>query len=76
MMWHFDGTLGGWQIFGTVMMVVFWIAIIALIIWGIKRFTEGTKTTTGKDALDIIKERYARGEITKQEYDEIKRDLS
>jgi len=76
MMWHYDGIIGGWQIFGMVMMGVFWIAIIALIIWGIKRFTEGTKTTTGKDALEIIKGRYARGEISKEEFQQIKRDLS
>ena len=75
-MMYFDGVMGGWQIFGMVMMGVFWIAIIALIIWGIKRFTQGTATITGKGALDITKERYARGEISKQEYDQIKRDLS
>jgi putative membrane protein len=74
-MWYFDGTWGGWQIFGMVMMSVFWIAIIALIIWGIKRFTEDTKSTTGKDALDIIKERYARGEISKEEFQQLKKDL-
>jgi putative membrane protein len=71
-----DGVIGGWEIFGMVMMVVFWIAIIALIVWGIKRSTQETATSTSKGALDIAKERYAKGEIPKQEFEQIKRDLS
>lgn len=71
-----DGVIGGWQIFGMVMMGVFWIAIIALVVWGIKRFTHEKTTSTSSGALDIAKERYAKGEISKQEYEEIKNNLS
>jgi putative membrane protein len=76
MMYWGNGAIGGWGIFGMVMMVVFWIAIIALVVWGIKRFTQETTTSTSKGALDIAKERYARGEISKEEYEQIKLDLS
>ncbi|MFC1998301.1 SHOCT domain-containing protein [Chloroflexota bacterium] len=59
------------------MLAGFWIAIIALAVWGIKRFTQGTTTVTNTGGpLDIAKQRYARGEISKQEYEQIKRDLS
>jgi putative membrane protein len=76
-MWCWSqGTIGGWGIFGIVMMVVFWIAIIALVVWGIKRFTQETTTSTSNGALDIAKERYAKGEISKEEFEQIKRDLS
>jgi putative membrane protein len=75
MMYWGNGAIGGWGIFGMVLMVVFWVAIIALVIWGIKRFTQ-EKTTTSKGALDIAKERYAKGEISKEEFEQIKRDLS
>jgi len=72
-----QGAIGGWGIFGTVMMVVFWIAIIVLVVWGIKRFTQETTTLTSKGgALEIAKQRYAKGEISKQEYEQLKRDLS
>ena len=76
-MWCWDqGTIGGWGIFGMVMMVIFWVVIIALVVWGIKRFTQETATTTSKGALYIAKERYAKGEISKEEFEQIKRDLS
>ena len=61
-------------------MVIFWGGLIALIVWGITRITR--KTDSGKnvgaqsDPLDIAKERYAKGEITKKEFEQLKKDLS
>jgi putative membrane protein len=74
MMYWGDGAIGGWGIFGMMTMAVFGIVIIVLVIWGIKRFTEAN--TDNKGALSIAKERYARGEISKQEFEQMKRDLS
>jgi putative membrane protein len=76
-MWCWDQGITGWGIFGIVMMAVFWAVVIALIIWGIKRTDQKTVVVgnTGTP-LDIAKERYAKGEISKQEYENIKRDLS
>ena len=71
-----NGAIGGWGIFGVVMMVASWVAVIVLVVWGIKRFTQEKTTTTSKGALDIAKERYAKGEISKEEFEQIKRDLS
>jgi len=65
----------GWMIFGIIFMIVFWGGLIALVVWAIKRFTTG-RTAPGGNPLDIAKERYAKGEITKEQYDQIKRDLS
>ncbi len=57
--------------------VLFWGTMIALIVWAISRMTRHHDTPMhyGKTPLDHLKERYAKGEITKEQYDEIRRDL-
>lgn len=58
-------------------MIIIWIVIIGLIIWGVIEFTRrGGSSLRGIDALDIARERYARGEITREQYEQIKKDLS
>ena len=36
----------------------------------------GVKHEAGETALDILKKRYARGEITKEQYEQMKKDLT
>lgn len=57
--------------------LIFWIVIIVLIVYLIVRFAnqQNTRTTSNESALDILKKRYARGEISKEEFEEIKKDL-
>jgi putative membrane protein len=54
-----------------------WIIIIVLAYFLIKSLIEKNKTHSveGKSALDHAKERYAKGEITKEELEEIKKNL-
>lgn len=57
------------------MMLVFWGLIIAGLVLGV-RWLAGQGRATGRDeALEILRQRYARGEIDKQEFDTRKRDL-
>ena len=73
-MW-FDG-FSWWMIFGGIWMLVFWGGLIALIVWAITRLTRRGGPAGGQNALDIARERYARGEITREQFDQIKKDLS
>ena len=77
------GAMGG---FGSIFMVVFW----GLIIWAIVALVRGgslnghgcehdhADAAHGKDKppLEILKERYAKGEIDKKEFEEKKKDLN
>ncbi|WP_227370703.1 SHOCT domain-containing protein [Halomonas sp. M20] len=80
MMTHMDGY--GWDhmFFGGIMMVLFWGGIIAFVIWLFRSPERGINSGAGvykrPSALDLLQERYARGEIDKQEYEERKRDLT
>jgi putative membrane protein len=71
-MWDMPIGMGWWWIFG----VVFWGGLIALVVWGVTRLTKRGDTASKRDPLDIAKERYAKGEITKKEFEQIKKDLT
>jgi putative membrane protein len=56
-------------------MVLFWGLLIAGTVFLIRWFIRETVIKREGSALEILKKRYARGEINKQEFDERKRDL-
>jgi putative membrane protein len=68
---------GGWGWFGMVHMVLWWFLIIlGIVVLAKWLFGGGSSRSTGEDrALSILRERYARGEIDKQEFDARKLDL-
>lgn len=64
-MWHW-GYDAWWM---GLMMLVFWTAIIGLVVWSVRSRSEGgPRPDSSKTALDILAERYARGEIDEEEY--------
>ncbi len=60
---------------GMIIWSFFWIFIIVGAFFIIRSFM-ATKTGDQKSALEILKERYAKGEISKEEYLEKKKDIS
>jgi putative membrane protein len=66
----------GWGMgFGWPFIVIFWALFILGIAYIIKVIT-GKKETLGETALDILKKRYAKGEITKRSLKRRKRILN
>ena len=76
-MMHMFGEYGmGMGYFGMVFMVFFWILIIVLIGYFVKMIMDrGRGGESIETAEDILKKRYARGEISKEEFDTMKKDL-
>lgn len=78
MMGHF-GEFGWWGMgFGVIFMVLFWLLIIlgiaALIRW-LQPQSGRDQRTRDKTSLEIVQERYARGDIDRDEYEQKRRDL-
>jgi len=70
------GMMWGWWGMGWIFMIIFWGLIVVGLILLIRYLARISKEGKGEEsALDILKKRYARGEINKEEFDQKKRDL-
>ncbi len=72
----------GYGIVGGIIFIIFWIVVIVGIIYLIRALVRGGKEERWKRwiekedrAMDILKERYAKGEITKEQFEKMKEDL-
>ena len=69
-----------YEFFAGLIMFIFFVLIIALIVWAVIAFSRGGRINPSglggaRQPLDIAKERYAKGEITKEEFESIKKTL-
>lgn len=71
MMWD------GWSGFGMLWVTLFWVGLILLVVWAVRQFSgDRTGRNTSKDrAMQILEERYAHGEIDRDEFEEHRRTL-
>ena len=74
-MWHgMEGIGWGWLGLGILHMVLFWglviLAFVVLLKW------PGGGSLSEPSAMDILKARYANGEVTREQYEQLKRDLA
>ena len=74
-MWYMHDGVGWLMAFGGIWMLLFWGGLIALIVWLIVKFTRQSGQPQKQNLLDITKERYAKGEISKKEFEQLKKDL-
>ncbi len=76
------GLSTGFGFIWIVFILLFALAIIAgviiLIIWALRKpvSTQQPQQAPSGKALEVLKERYAKGELTKEEYENIKKDIS
>lgn len=73
MMGEFGGL--GMGIWGLLTMLVFWVAFILLIVWLVRTVVSAGARTGSGGAKAILDQRYARGELTRKEYDQMKKDI-
>ncbi len=64
---------------GALIMIAFWVLVIGGAVWLVVTLAHGASTgtasATGQTPLGILKTRYAKGEITKEQFEEMKRAL-
>lgn len=81
-MWGDMGSMGwgwGWGMLGAVHMVLWWVLIVLGIVVLAKWLFAGTSRAKGAPAdraCEILRERYARGEIDNDEFEKKKHDLA
>ena len=83
MNWDNGGMMGGsgfgilGMIFGFIFMLLFIVGSVLLIVWIVRQFAPGgaSPPQSTSSALEILKERFAKGEINKEEFAEMKKEL-
>lgn len=67
-----------WHGFGGGFMWLFWIILIVAVLWAIRVASgkQGASTEKPKTAMEILNERYAKGEIDREEFEQKRKDLS
>ena len=75
----------GFGLIGLLIMLLFWGGLILLVVWLVRMIFSGSQshhscinTPSGdrSDAREILAQRYARGEITREQYETMKQDIS
>lgn len=76
MMWNgMEGMGWGWIGLGMVHMLLFWVLVILGIVALLRWLGSGSGGNSSSRPLDILKERYARGELNREQYEQMKREL-
>ncbi len=75
-MMGYYGMMGGFGWIGMIFNLLILIGIIVLVIWAVNRFSGGANhSTKSQTPREILQERYARGEITREQYQQMMKDI-
>ena len=69
---------GGSMWFGGGFMWIFWILLIVILVWVVRAMSgtgSGYNNNSDDSPLEILKKRYARGEIDEQEFERRRKEL-
>lgn len=72
--------MDGWGGFGMGLMIIFWLLVLGLVgtlIWFlIRKGNQSSSNSSDKSSLEILKKRYARGEIEEDQYRRMKKEIT
>jgi putative membrane protein len=70
------GLFGGW--IGLIINLAIIVGIVILVVWAVRRFTGGNVSSdrAAQTPREVVQTRYARGEITRDQYQQMLQDLS
>lgn len=71
-MWGVHDGMGWWMVFGGFLWLLFWVTVVYLVVAGFARLDRGREA----DAAEIARRRLARGELTAEEFERIRRELA
>jgi putative membrane protein len=79
MMWWYPGQLGwGVMLLNVLITLIFWGGLVALVVWAIRSLM-GARSRPGQSPadqpLEILRRRFAAGEISQEEYERARRTL-
>jgi len=79
-MWPFGyGASWGWMIGWWIMMILFWGIVIAGVVALVRAASNGGAGAKPKDMetpIEILRRRYAEGELTKEQFEDMKRNVA
>ena len=70
------GLMGGFGGLGMPLGVLVWLAVVVLLVWGISSVFTGRNADAQTEALEMLKRRYAAGEISSAEFETARRALA
>lgn len=74
--WGMHGMWGLWGLGMGLMMLLFWVVVIAALVYGIRWLATEGRAPQRETPLEIARRRYASGEITREQFESLKQDLS